>query len=174
MSSLKLEQFNSLLAGDIDAIEDLPDFFNPYSGAYVILSTKAEIGERETKDKLTGETVTDGVIKLQFQVTASLEGEAATEEQKAAIGNLTSLQFFGEYGVKQFKKLFLPVIQEMALTGEGAMTRFIDALNNGVEFNAVFQHRYGEEKIVNGEKQPAPRFSDIKAIMLSNSTAAQA
>lgn len=170
MSTIKLDQFNAMLAGDIDAIEDLPDFINPVTGGYTILSTKAEIAERESKDKDTGAAVKDGVIKLQFSVVACLEA-TPTEAQQEAVNNVYGASFYGDFGLKQFKKLFSPVIKELGFTGEGAMLRFIDAMNNGVEFNAMFQHRYGDEKIVNGEKQPAQRFSDIKAIVLSGTPA---
>lgn len=166
MSNEKLELFNALLEGDIDAIEDLPDFVNPATGTYILLSTKAEVGERDTKDKKTGEAGKDGQIKVQFQITSVLEA-APTEQQLECVGNLTSQTFYGEFGVKQFKKLFGASVASLGYSGTGAMGTFIQALNNGVEFAGTFQRRYGQESIVNGEKQPAPVFSDLKAIMLS-------
>lgn len=166
VSTAKLELFNTLLSGDLDAIEDLPDFVNPATGTYMLLSTKAEIGEREFTDKATGNKYMDGVVKMQFQITGVLEA-TPTEEQTGHVGNLTSQSYSGEYGVKQMKKLFGPTLAALNISGEGALQRFVDTLNNGVEFAATFQRRYGEEKVINGETQPRPVYSDLKAIMLS-------
>jgi hypothetical protein len=166
MSNAKLELFNALLEGDIDAIEDLPDFVNPATGSYILLSTKAEVGERDIKDKQTGEAGKDGQIKLQFQITSVLE-TTPTEAQLECVGNLTSQTLYGEFGVKQFKKLFGASVAALGFSGPGAMSQFLQALNNGVEFAATFQRRYGQETVVNGEKVPAPVYSDLKSIVLS-------
>jgi hypothetical protein len=155
-----------LLEGDIDAIEDLPDFVNPATGSYILLSTKAEVSERETKDKQTGETGKDGQIKIQFQITSVLEANP-TEQQQECVGNLTSQTLYGEFGIKQFKKLFGPSVAALGISGPGAMGTFIEQLNNGIEFAATFQRRYGQETVVNGEKVPAPVYSDLKSIVLS-------
>lgn len=166
VSTAKLEVFNSLLSGDLDAIEDLPDYVNPATGTYLLLSTKAEIADREFTDKATGVKYVDGVVKVQFQITGVLEA-TPTEEQLSHVGNLTSVQYSGEYGIKQIKKLYGPTLAALNISGEGALQRFVDALNNGIEFAGTFQRRYGEEKIINGEAQPRPVYSDIKAILLS-------
>lgn len=138
---MSLENFNALINGNMADIEDLPDFVNPATGTYAAASVKCELGERDGKQGKEGE------IKIQFSITAVLE-EVPTAEQEACIGNVASARFYGEYGVKQFKKLFAESSATLGFTSIGEM---INHLNNGQEFALMFKQRVVK---VDAAKQP--------------------
>lgn len=155
---MSLEQFNALLNGNIDDIEDLPDFVNPDTGSYVGTTTKCEFGERDNKK--TQEK--DGEIVLHLQITAVGE-ENPTPEQEAAIGNVAGFRFYGEFGAKQFKKLFGETAKQLNLT---SLAEVVQHLNNGQDLGVMLKKRVVPQPAVNGVAVDPAVFTDLKAVVL--------
>lgn len=157
---MSLENFNNLVNGNLMDIEDLPDFVNPATGTYKLLSVKAELGERDASK--TKSKQAEGEIVLQVQVAEVLE-ENPTEEQLAAVGNLASFRFYGEFGVKQFKKLFAEMSQQLNL---GSVADVITHLNNGQEFGGVLNQRSMEDQNSTAVPKERKYFTDLKLATL--------
>lgn len=156
---MSLENFNALLNGNIDDIEDLPDFVNPDTGSYIGTTTKCEFGERDNKK--TGEK--DGEIVLHVQITAVGE-ENPTADQEAAVGNVAGFRFYGEYGAKQFKKLFGELAKQLNLT---SLSEVVQHLNNGQDLAVMLKKRVVPQAPVNGVAVDPAVFTDLKAVILA-------
>lgn len=156
---MSLENFNALVNGNMSDIEDLPDFCNPPTGAYLLLATKATLGERDGKNGKEGELV------IQAQVVSCLE-DTPSDEQAACAGNLVSFKFFGEFGAKQFKKLFGDVAVQLGLP---TIADTLNHMNNGMEFVGMLKSRV---VTVDAAKQPLPvdqykHYTDLKLVTLA-------
>ena len=156
---MSYENFNALLNGEINDIEDLPDFVNPPTGGYVGTVVKCEFGEWENKKK----KITDGEITLQIQVTACME-DSPTDEMSAAIGNVVGFRFYGEFGVKQFKKLFKEAAEGLTIT---SLVDLITHLNNGQDLAVILKQRVQANPPVNGVDTDPSVFTDLKAVVLA-------
>lgn len=156
---MSLENFNALLNGAIDDIEDLPDFVNPDTGSYIGTTTKCEFGERDNKK--TQEK--DGEIVLHVQITAVGE-ETPTADQESAVGNVAGFRFYGEYGAKQFKKLFGEMAKQLNLS---TLAEVVQHLNNGQDLAVVLKKRVVPQPAVNGVAVDPAVFTDLKAVILA-------
>jgi hypothetical protein len=146
------------LNGNIDDIEDLPDFINPATGSYLGTVTKCEFGERDNKKTQQK----DGEIVLQVQITGVGE-DSPTEEQAAAVGNVAGFRYYGEFGIKQFKKQFIDLAKQLNL---GSVSEVVTHLNNGQDIGLMIKQRIVPNPPVNGVAVDPSVFSDLKAVVL--------
>lgn len=155
---MSIELMNALLAGDMDEIEDLPDFGNPATGSYMFKGVKAELGEKESNDGTV-----EGVLKVIFKVESCLE-EEPTPEQQASVGILYSLNYRGENGVARFKRDFRSVGEAL---GTRHLMDVVEAINNELEMAGAVKRNTLPGKVVNGEKQDDRQFTNIVSLVVA-------
>ena len=103
-----VELFNTLVSGDVSNIEDLPDYINPVPGTYAVRVVKSEAVVDDENDK--------AYIGMGYTLSHVLEVANPADADTAgayAEGSPISERFYGEFGVKKFKKCFAQPMEAM-------------------------------------------------------------
>ena len=131
----ELELFDNLIMSQWDDIEDLPDFVTPPLGDYLFEITKCEKGT--SKDK------TQGAIKIIGALKEVVELARPDEDVAPPIGSLCGAAYYGELGVKRFKKIF----KDAAIAlGANSPAEMIETLQ-GATLAVTIRHRADSEKV---------------------------
>lgn len=95
--SEKVSLFTGLMGTSWDDIENLPDFANPVNGNYLMQVSKAEVRIDEENDKAS--------IGIICALVETVETDVPLETPYPE-GTLVSFRYFGDFGIKKFKKDF--------------------------------------------------------------------
>ena len=142
--ALTAEQFLAMVDGDVNNIENLPDYIQPVPGTYMVAVDKSEVGGVE-----------DGkpFINVQLRLISTVEqtGEVAEYTEGSPMG----FRFYGDMGIKRFKKLFTPVFEQ---TGAGTISQLLDAMP-GMELGIVTSQRKDRD-------DPEKKYADLKLVVM--------
>lgn len=148
-----IELMNSMLTTDLDNIEDLPDFVIFPVGQYQFSCDMMEVDVDQQAGKAN--------IKARFAMKAPIElakdDEVAPEE-----GSLLGAIYGKEFGIKKFKKTFLPVMEELGCQN---LQEFIEQAKD-LDFALHVGKRLGKEDDLddNGNRKV---YNDIKFAQLA-------
>lgn len=95
MSGENISKVSALLNTNWEEIENLPDFVAPQNGSYKFVVEKAEVKTDEDNDKIS--------VLVIMSIKETVETDVPMETPYPE-GTLCSLRYFGEFGVKLFKK----------------------------------------------------------------------
>lgn len=141
----KLAQFNALVEGNINDVEDLPDYATFGAGSYTVRGAAAKLNT----DK--------GSVNFTFEKLSLVEkADGTTDEEVPADGALLGVSFFGKFGVQKFKKLFAP---HMTTLGCESVVQFLDQFEN-TSWIVVLTKRADDKK-------EGKFYNDIAAIALA-------
>lgn len=149
----ELDLFTSLLETHVDNIEDLPEFETFPLGSYNFKCEKLEVSIDQAKGS--------AAIKGIFSLVAALE-LVNDEDEAPKEGSLLSQQWGKEFGLKKFKKVFLPNFEAMQCN---TLAEFIDQAA-GMEFTMTIGHRKDKEKL-DDAGQPVI-YNDIRTAILAD------
>lgn len=138
----KLAQFNALLDGDINAIEDLPEYAVFEPAGYNMRGASAGINAEK------------GSVRFTFEKLGLIELDAKAEPSKVPVdGALFGASFYGKFGLQRIKKLFAPIMAQLGYT---TIPQLVDGFEN-LNFVVVVSKREHEGK----------EYNDIVAITLA-------
>ena len=141
----KLAQFQALVSGNIDEVEDLPEYAVFGAGSYSM---------RGAAGKLNLEK---GAVQMTFEKLELVEkADGTTDEEVPADGALLGSNFYGKFGVQKFKKLFSP---HMATLGVSSVEQFLDQFEN-TSWVVIVTKRADKD-------DPKKFYNDIAAIALA-------
>lgn len=132
---------DALLDADMDNVETLPEYVTPSKGKYRLKVEKAEISQKDVKDKTTGATEK----RTNLVATYAIQQTVESEDPPFPDGSLfTERWTASEDGLKFFKQRAMGILNIRSC--EGAKLReLLDSLT-GVEFDAVVTIRQSPGK----------------------------
>ena len=127
---------------ELDAIEDLPDFLTPPSGAYVLLQLsheKKDIGEHPAME-----------FKFKIEQILEITGDLDEDEKPPEIGAEFSMAFMldNKFGQGSLKEYLMPIAKHAGTTKAGDTMSAAD----GMSIIAVISRKYNKKHEKNFSK----------------------
>lgn len=140
----KLAQFMALAEGDINDIEDLPEYATFEAGTYNVRGSGAKLNAEK------------GAVNLSMELVAMVElADDANPEAVPAAGSLLGSNYYGKFGLQKMKKVFKPV---MDVLGTSSVVGLLDQFEN-LDLLVVLTKRVDKE-------DDKKFYNDIAAVML--------
>ena len=141
-----IDIMNAMLSGSIDDVEDLPDFINPVPGSYMLSIQKASFETNDKEDK--------AFINLVFGINSIIEQPGEQEEYPE--GSLFSVRYYGEFGVKKFKKIYAQLFEALNASSGAEL---LDQLE-GLEIAATVTNRRDKD-------DPDKVYAEVRTAVMS-------
>jgi hypothetical protein len=142
--ALTKEQFLALVETNIDNIADLPEYINPVPGTYIVGVDKAEVKDMDTDKPYIH-------VGLLYKATQEQTGEQAEYAEGSPLG----FRYYGELGIKRFKKHFQPVFEATSST---TISELLDRMS-GMELGIVTTQRKDKD-------DPEKKYTDLKLVVV--------
>lgn len=143
-TQLTNEEFLALVSGDISNIADLPDFIQPIPGTYMVGIDKAEVAGVEDNKPY---------IDIKMRLISIVEQTSGAEEYPE--GSPLGFRFYGDMGIKRFKKLMAPLFEA---TGTNTIGALLDAMPN-MEVGIVTSQRKDKD-------DETKKYTDLKLVVI--------
>lgn len=149
-----IELFNALLQSPLENIEDLPDFELFPIGSYRVKCENMKVDIQQEKNSAAIKAIFSNMYSIEM---ANEEAEAPKE------GSLLGGQWAKEFGIKKFKKVFLPAMEEL---GCGSIPEFIEQAP-GMEFNITVGQRPDNNGKLNEAGDGPLLYNEIKTAQIA-------